>query len=90
MSKDFSKDYSKQFFAVIVICSVLLIAIFVGLTAQPSAKLETYFPEYRSRIVDNAGYKCIQFTIFNRENNTVTDGFILVEGVNATTSETKE
>ena len=55
----------------------MLIAIFVDLTA----KTEPYFPEYRSRIVELDGYKCIQFTIYNRENNTITDGMLLIEGI---------
>lgn len=71
------KDYSKLFLAIIIICSLLLIAIFVDLTA----KTEPYFPAYRSRIVELDGYKCIQYSIFNRENNTVTDGFLLIHGI---------
>jgi len=76
--KSFTKDYSKYYLTVIIICSLMLIAIFIDLTAK-TTKTEPYFPEYRTRIAYLEGRKCIQFSIYNRESNTITDGFLLID-----------
>ena len=68
------------FMTVIVVCFLALLVIFY-LTVNVTAKSEPYFPDYRTKIVFVEGYKCIQYSIYNRENNTITDGLLLIEGV---------